>query len=150
MLGNVKKRQPGARLWGGGGYAVAKIRRKITIGIAHTIMKCTHTLVTKTPNYKIVLKFSKISKWYSTLYASHSSKCDVTTGRVMCWWEGTGDFPAQNVSLCKYISLQNFQSPLAKIWQQGNDLTLSVLTSHEWKWNWLKFQKTLQFSNLIS
>ena len=60
---------------------------------------------TKTPNYKIVLKFSKISKRYSTFYASLSSKCDVTTGRVMCWWEGTGDFQAQNVSLCKYISL---------------------------------------------
>ena len=48
------------------------------------------------------------------------------------------------------IGRQNIQSPLAKIWQEENDLNLPVVTSKYWKWKWLKFQKTLQFGDLVS
>ena len=57
---------------------------------------------TKTPNYKIFLKFSKISKDIPHYMSFVLSKCDVNTGRVMFGERGLAIFPRK---MCKYISL---------------------------------------------
>ena len=67
------------------------------------------------------------------------SKCDVTTGRVISFSvlvRGDRSFSrakciAVHIHIAIYsIGRQNIQSPLAKIWQEGNDLALPVVTSH--------------------